>query len=84
MLNEKQSDKWPETSHDINLIALLPFNRSLEHIELGSANHWESAMAGTCKKPSQGGNIFLSDPRFRDVSGREQFQVQPEGHKADS
>lgn len=32
MLNEKQSDKWPETSHDINLIALLPFNRSLEHL----------------------------------------------------
>lgn len=91
ILKEKNSDKWPETSHYINLIAFLPFNSSLEHlcmVWLGPANHWESTMACTCKKPSQGGNVFLqvkdSDARLHDIPGREQFQVQPERHKADS
>lgn len=92
MLKEKKKvDKWPETSHEINLIASLPFNGSLEHlfmVWLGPANHWESAMACTCKKASQGGNVFLqvkdSDTRLHDVAGREQFQVQPGRRKEDS
>lgn len=75
----------------MNLIAFLPFNSSLEHLcmfWLGPANHWESAIACICKKSSQGGNVFLqvegSDARLHDIPVREQFQVQPERHKADS
>lgn len=90
MFKEKKNEKQPQTSHNISLIAFLPFNGSLKHlcmIWLGPANHRESTVACACKKPSQGGNVFPqvkdSHVRLHDIPGREQFQVQPERHKAD-